>query len=71
MYTRAGYMFPDETLSKCTHRDLQNENYDEFVHCNGIDNANECTNERYYVKLLRKDTMCDSYSTNRIASLSD
>jgi len=24
MYTRAGYRYPDETLSKCTHRDLYN-----------------------------------------------
>ena len=42
MYTRAGYKFPDETLSKCTHRDLFNEDYDVFMHCNAIETAKEC-----------------------------
>jgi hypothetical protein len=71
MYTRAGYMFPDETVSKCTHRDLFNQDYDVFTHCNAITTARECTNDDVHIKLLHENTMCDSYDTNRIQSLTD
>jgi hypothetical protein len=71
MYTRAGYTFPDETLSKCTHRDLFNQDFDVFTHCNAITTAKECTNDDVHIKLLHENTMCDSYDTNRIQSLTD
>ena len=71
MYTVAGYRFPDETLSKCTHRDLFNADYDVVQHCNAITTAKECTNDDVHIKLLRENTMCDTWDTNRIQSLTD
>jgi hypothetical protein len=71
MYTRAGYRFPDETLSKCTHRDLFNEDYDVTVHCNSIKTAKECTNNDVHIKLLKENTQCDQVDTERIKVYSD
>ena len=59
MYTRTGYKFPDETISKCTHRDLFNEDYDVTIKCNSITTAKECTNDDVDIVLLKENTLCD------------
>ena len=39
------------------------------MHCNAITTAKECQDETYQVKKLRENTICDSYDTNRIQTI--